>query len=272
MMKILSLGAGVQSSTVLLMSCKGELPKLDAAIFADTGWEPEAVYDNLAWLETVASVAGIPLLVVRAGNIKQDALVSQVRGVKSEGHRWASMPYYTQSSDGNAGMIKRQCTAEYKIAPIEKKIRELLGYKKRQRIKPGSCEQWFGISVDEQRRVRVSRKAWVKFYYPLIFGLDKPFSRHDCRLWLKRNYPERDVPRSACIGCPFHSDDEWRSLKNNGEWTDAVDFDKRIRKCGGMRGDMYLHRSRQPLDEIDFSTPEDHGQQDLFCDSGFCFV
>ena len=39
-LRILSLGAGVQSSVVLLMSIKGILPRLDAAIFADTQWEP----------------------------------------------------------------------------------------------------------------------------------------------------------------------------------------------------------------------------------------
>ena len=40
MIEILNLGAGVQSSTVLLMSIHGELPHIDHAIFADTGWEP----------------------------------------------------------------------------------------------------------------------------------------------------------------------------------------------------------------------------------------
>lgn len=35
MRNILSLGAGVQSTTVLLMSCLGELPPLDCAIFND---------------------------------------------------------------------------------------------------------------------------------------------------------------------------------------------------------------------------------------------
>ena len=41
-MRVLSLGAGVQSSTLLLMACHGEL-ELDAAIFADTQWEPQWV-------------------------------------------------------------------------------------------------------------------------------------------------------------------------------------------------------------------------------------
>jgi len=41
----LSLGAGIQSSTVLLLACEGVIPRFDVALFADTGWEPRAVYD-----------------------------------------------------------------------------------------------------------------------------------------------------------------------------------------------------------------------------------
>ncbi|WSA82652.1 hypothetical protein OG930_06905 [Streptomyces sp. NBC_01799] len=47
-LKVLSLGAGVQSTCLLLMAAEGHLPGLDVAIFADTGWEPRAVYDHLA--------------------------------------------------------------------------------------------------------------------------------------------------------------------------------------------------------------------------------
>ena len=44
---VLSFGAGVQSTTLLMMSLAGELPPLDAVVFADTGWEPRAVYAHL---------------------------------------------------------------------------------------------------------------------------------------------------------------------------------------------------------------------------------
>ncbi len=64
MIDVLSLGAGVQSTCVLLMSCRGVLPKLDCAVFADTGWEPKAVYDHLEWLKGEAERAGIPVHVV----------------------------------------------------------------------------------------------------------------------------------------------------------------------------------------------------------------
>ncbi|WP_328973307.1 hypothetical protein [Streptomyces sp. NBC_00239] len=39
--RILSLGASVQSSVLLCLSAKGILPRVDVAIFADTGWEPK---------------------------------------------------------------------------------------------------------------------------------------------------------------------------------------------------------------------------------------
>jgi hypothetical protein len=39
--RVLSLGAGVQSTALLLMMIHGEVPKADAVIFSDTGWEPK---------------------------------------------------------------------------------------------------------------------------------------------------------------------------------------------------------------------------------------
>jgi 3'-phosphoadenosine 5'-phosphosulfate sulfotransferase (PAPS reductase)/FAD synthetase len=49
---ILSLGAGVQSSTLALMAAAGEVtPMPAAAIFADTQDEPASVYRWLDWLE-----------------------------------------------------------------------------------------------------------------------------------------------------------------------------------------------------------------------------
>jgi hypothetical protein len=274
MKRILSLGAGVQSTTVLLMSCIGELPKLDAAIFADPGWERKRTYQHLDWLEVQAQRVGIEVHRVSAGNIKQDALLSQVRGTKAQGQRWASMPLYTRelkqvpgveivAMTESLGMIKRQCTKEYKIEPIERKLRELLGYKPRQVMPTGAVVQWFGISRDEMRRARLSRKRWITNHYPLIF--DVPSTRYSCEQWLRAH--ELPIPpRSACIGCPFHSDAEWRDIKDNDpdEWTDACAFDQAIRNCGGMRGQMFLHRTCKPLAEVDLSTREERGQMSLW--------
>lgn len=270
--KTLSLGAGVQSSTIFLMACYGEIETPDMVIFADTGWEPKKVYEWLVFLEKEGQKYGLPIHKISKGNIKQDALVNQVRGKKEQGKRWASMPYYTRDrKTGNDGMIKRQCTAEYKIAPIEKKVKELAGFKKYQRLAPGVIETWKGISTDETRRAKLSTQKWNTFYYPLI---EMGMSRQDCLKWFEsKGLPE--PPRSSCLGCPFHSNKEWRLIKENPEeWREVVEFDRKIRNLGGMRGDVYLHSDRLPLDEIDFRTLEEMGQQNMFDNecAGVCGV
>lgn len=271
-LRILSLGAGVQSSTVFLMSLKGELPRLDHAIFADTGWEPAPVYEQLAFLEREAERAGVPLHRVSAGNIRDAALSSLAGETRS-----ASLPMHLTNPDGRPGMLRRQCTSEFKIEPITRKIRELLGVGKSHPVKPDEdgnairVEQWFGISADEMQRVRYPRDRWIRNFYPLLGPLtDEPnlitggvrMRRADCLAWLKRNgYPV--APKSACIGCPYHDNRHWREMKLHapGEFQEAVEFDREIRH--GLRGvdcAAYLHRSMQPLDEVDLSTAEDNGQ------------
>ncbi len=50
---VISLGAGVQSSTMALMSAKGVLPKVDCAVFADTMYENSSSYKYLKYLESI---------------------------------------------------------------------------------------------------------------------------------------------------------------------------------------------------------------------------
>jgi hypothetical protein len=262
-MNILSLGAGVQSSTVLLMSCRGVLPKLDGAIFADTQWEPKAVYE---WLRTVlepeAKQADIPIYDVSAGNIRQD-WTDRIK----YGDRAASIPFFTEPGDtGEEGRLGRQCTKEYKIEPIQKLLRDLCdaeGPDTRVRL-------WYGISGDEMRRMRVSQVRYIENYYPLIFGLDRPYHRHDCVRWLGLNgFPV--APRSACIGCPNHNNDEWRLIRERpDEWRQAIEFDTMIRQITMIDKQAYVHRSCQPLGDVDLSTPEERGQQNWLseCEGG----
>ena len=84
MKHIISLGAGVQSSTMALMAAKGEItPMPDCAIFADTGWEPVRVYEWLDWLETQLP---FPLYRVSKGNLREDIVNSfQIYGLPSAG-------------------------------------------------------------------------------------------------------------------------------------------------------------------------------------------
>ena len=258
MLNVLSFGGGVQSTVLLLMSCLGELPKLDHAIFSDPGWESPATYKHVEWCRQQSDKAGIPLHILTGKDIKQDALISKVRGIKGDGERWASMPYYTRNrKTGEVGMIKRQCTNEYKIQPVEKYIRsKILELKKGQRAKPRAINLWIGYSVDEMRRVRASRNRWCVNQYPLIFKNSETLefatpqmSREDCRQWLRCRYKGLAVPSSQCVGCPFMDDLYWIDLRENqpSQWDEVCRFDEAIRECGGDWGDVFIHQSATPL-------------------------
>ncbi|QMU80603.1 hypothetical protein GXW83_28300 [Streptacidiphilus sp. PB12-B1b] len=239
---------------MLLLAASGRLPRLDAAIFADTGWEPAAVYRHLDRLEReVAAPAGIPVLRVSSGSIREDAL--------DPGKRFASMPLFVRNRDGGQGMIRRQCTGEYKIKPIKRAVRGLLNCPWPQRLPRGlHVEQWIGISTDEFHRAKDADVGFMKNRFPL---LDLGLSREDCQQVL-RAHGFADTPKSACIGCPFHGNAQWRTLRDSSpaEWADAVAFDDAIRSgnargnAGGnqLLGEAFLHRSRLPLDQA----PIDH--------------
>lgn len=256
-LRLLSLGAGVQSTTLLLLAAEGHLPGLDGAIFADTGWEPAAVYTHLDRLEReVARPARIPIYRVSVGNIRNDAL--------DPAHRFASMPLFVKNADGGDGMTRRQCTSEYKLKPIKRQARQLLGYPHPTRVPRGVfAEQWIGISRDEIGRAKDSGIQYLKSWHPLLH-LDgaadgrEGWTRTDCMRYLKsRGWSS--TPKSACIGCPFHGNAQWRQLRDEhpAEWADAVDFDRSIRSGNArgnaqgkpLLGEAYLHRSRRPLDE-----------------------
>jgi hypothetical protein len=282
------------------MACEGRLPRLDAAIFADTGWEPRRVYEHLDRLAAELERASIPLYRVNNGDLRRDSV--------DPAHRYVSIPYYTQrepgpcqrcgaagevphehdlwcnrcvdgsitrtdrcrrcrgtGQDDGRGIGRRQCTHEYKIAPIQRTVRELLG------APPPACrrvpvgmvaEQWIGFSADEEltranRHKDVGGRRYLRVRYPLI---ELGMNRADCRDWLEsRGWP--GVAKSACIGCPFHTNAEWRHLRDRHpeEWEPAVAFDQAIRR-GGARGsslvgNAYLHRSRVPLDEAPIDPP-----------------
>lgn len=248
MLRILGLGAGVQSTTIALLSKDGLLPPLDCAIFADTGWEPKAVYRHLDWLMPQLP---FPVHRVSAGT----SIPEQYE--RTPGTRFVSLPMFTEGG----GRLWRQCTKQWKIEPIHAKVRELLGLKKGEHArKDPQVEHWYGISLDEANRMRDSDHTWVHNRYPLVF--DKPMTRRGCLKWLREHgYPE--PVRSACIGCPFHSNTEWRAMKQDRpeEFQEAVDFERTIAAAvAPHKKRAYLHRSLRPLDEVDFSTPEERGQ------------
>ena len=257
-MRILSLGAGVQSSTMALMAEEGAFGiKPDAAIFADTGWEPKPVIEHLNWLKKQLSY---PVYICSKGNIRDD-----IKNAMSDaGNRFASAPFFTKNPDTNKkGMLRRQCTREYKITPIMKQTRELMnvGYRKRF-PKDKWIEMWIGISMDEIMRMKPARIWWQQNRWPLI---EKKMSRDDCLKWYNgKDY--RRPAKSACIGCPFHDDDFWADMKANRpeEFKDACEIDETIRRGNKKVNDqLFIHRSCVPLKDAKFKV-KDKNQLDMF--------
>lgn len=247
-MRVLSLGAGVQSSTLLLMACEGRLP-IDAAVFADTGWEPAAVYAQLERLEAAAANAGIPLYRVSAGNLREDA----VRGASS-----AWLPLHVRNLRGKKALLKRQCTANYKVRPIKRALRALGAGPSH------PVDVIIGISWDEMYRMRDSDVQYAKHVYPLV---DWRMTRAQCREWLaERGYGE--TPKSSCVGCPFRDNRGWRSLTPS-EFADAVAFDHAMRYQRRGKVEAYLHGSLLPLDMADLRSEQERGQLELFSCSPF---
>jgi 3'-phosphoadenosine 5'-phosphosulfate sulfotransferase (PAPS reductase)/FAD synthetase len=249
-LRLLSLGAGVQSTAVLLLACDGVIPRFDYALFADTRWEPAAVYANLKRLAEHAERKGIPVRTVSAGNIRTDALDPR--------HRFVSMPLHVRNPDGSKGLARRQCTGEYKIRPLKQAARQLLGYPHPRRVPHGVyAEQAIGISTDEVMRAKDSDVGYLRNVFPL---LELGWDRARCIEYLAERGFGQTV-KSACVGCPFHGNAGWRWIRDHDPdgWAQAVEFDKAIRHGyphatdhgQPLRGQYFLHRSCIPLDEVD---------------------
>lgn len=67
-------GVGVQSTTIMGLVLDEVLPRPDAAVFADTGWEPADVYEQLEHHRKVWESIGVPFYVVQRGNLRDDHL------------------------------------------------------------------------------------------------------------------------------------------------------------------------------------------------------
>jgi hypothetical protein len=252
-----------------MMAIAGEIHPIQHAIFADTGEEPGAVYKHLEWLQ---SLDGPPIIVRSAGKLGEHL----VHGTNSTGGRFAAIPAFTSKHDGSpVGRTRRQCSKEYKTEVIERAIRrDVLRLAPRKRIpKDVRIFQYFGISFDERSR---ASRIWERFHLekstyaePVFPLVERQWTRANCLDYLDDLVPH-EVPRSACVFCPFHSDAEWQRIKDSDPagWARAVEIDEAMRTPGAvvnrdMQQTMYLHRSCQPLTQITFRPRENSKELQL---------
>jgi hypothetical protein len=263
-LRILSLGWGVQSWTLAAMAALGDIPPVDYAIHADTTHEAEGTYKHAAkytpWLEE----RGVKVRTVVAPTTSAVRPYSKTKAIL--------IPAFTENPAGQQGQIRRQCTSHWKIQPIRRLIREIVGSKSRPRM----VTSLQGISLDEFQRMRTSDVKYIENQYPLV---DLRITRADCNAWLQDH--GLDVPpKSACVFCPYHNKTAWQGLKKRGgsDWDHAVEVDEAIRDKRSLDGQdflLYVHPHRKPLSEA-ISIPEDFGAEqiefEMPCDSGHCFV
>lgn len=278
-MKVISLGIGVQSTAMYIMSSTGELPRADYAIFADTGGEKTETLEYLEYLgEWMENNNGIPLIIMDDVNLEED-----IKGnVNSTRQRMVAIPAFTESENGKEGMLKRQCTFEYKIKQVDRAIRKIHGLKYRQHTPP--TEIWTGITLDEMHRMKAPREKWKTIVYPFL-GYDIPgdtkkpirndllqLRRSDLIAWYHKN--KLPIPeKSSCVFCPFQSDANWLRLKKRTpeDFNRAVEVDLRIRSGSkqGIEKPIFLHKSLKPLSDVSF----DANQTEMWGDcEGFCHI
>lgn len=264
----LSLGAGVQSSTLALMAAHGEIgPMPDAAIFADTMAEPASVYEWLDWLEPLLP---FPVHRVNKGSLTEESLRVRTSGRSGETYLSHNVPAYTINTNGTLGNYRRQCTDKHKLTPLVQFADKLRDKQE--------ATVWIGISWDEVQRMKASQRKGVQHRWPLI---ERRMTREHCFQWMESNgYPK--PPRSACSYCPYHSNREWRRIRDEDpqSWDDAITYEKRLQKAASgiprLDGIPFLHPSRVPLAEVDLRD-ENPDQMQLWQDfnnecEGMCGV
>jgi len=258
-MRIISLGWGVQSFALACMSALGVLPPVDAAVHADTGHERAETYALAEKMTPWLEARGVRVVTVRGGQrtaVEEHASVSVM------------IAAFTSWPDGKpSGMLRRQCTHDWKIAPMRRWFQKHRDGKR--------VEQWIGITLDEVTRMRSSDVQYIENAYPLIQHFERAWTRTKVKQWLLDN----DLPipvKSSCVFCTYRDRATWHEIKlsENGDWEKAVAVDAAIRdKRPGYL--CYICSQRKPLPECDFRSQEDYGQLTMWeaeeC-QGMCFL
>lgn len=286
-----SMGAGVQSTTIALLAANGVIEKPRFAVFSDTGWEPPAVYAHLDKLDReVLKPSGIELVKVSNGNLRREIVdnnyirripvftrsASGSKGLTKRqctGHYKITAIMQWLRVQLGAEVVKKTCT--YCNGVGERDVPWLVKFGSE--VTWGECSvchgtgdmtrygsppkgKWarcyVGFSADEVVRIGPQREPYAKNEYPLIEG-DLCMTREDCIEYLNEQ-GWGATPKSSCIGCPFHTNAEWRRIKADPElWADAVEVDNTIRNSHTLNDQAFLHQDAIPLEIVDLSTGGD---------------
>ena len=244
--RILSMGAGVQTTAMLLMYYE----RYDAVIFADTGNEQDETYEYIGrYLIPFCEQHGLPWITVYHLH-GRTVLENAARSTAPE-------LYFKQ----------RQCTDKNKIQPVLRYIRTM----KPKPTADNPIIEDIGFSSDEYKRLgqnpRDDDPKYIRKEFPLY---DNKISRQDCKdIIRKHKWPI--PPSSHCKMCPLVGVKRIRSLFNlhPKEFDALIDIEKSDRK--------YPDRTiikNHPLEKIVRShSLLEFSEQDILgetCDNGGC--
>ncbi len=286
-MRILNLGGGQQSTAVYLLASTGEIPPIDFAIFADTGEEPQWVYETVHALGLHGNGAPILIRAVTDPNGHPVALGDNL--LTGQGGRFASIPAFIKhpnlfvtrgkhSGEKVIGKSRRQCTREFKTAIVEKTIREeLLGLKPKEPYKGDRVTQVFGLDFSEGERIfRVKARLDTGRISVGDFPLwDLRWKRSDCIAYLAEVWG-REVLPSACTFCPLVNNGFRRLVRDRDPagHARACAVDAGLRQPGAaaskmLDGELYIHRKMIPLADVDLNEHDEILSFGEDCE-GFC--
>lgn len=271
-MKILSFGAGMQSTALALMSCENAhaeengqeipfplVPVYDLVVFCDLGFEPPWVLSQVEFTRKACEWAGLPFKVLPS------PLYDDFMRNFGE-RRTISIPWWTLGDDGHKSRMPRNCTIDYKVELISKFVRwEVLGYKKGQRLRDEdkkAHEMHMGFSAEEARRCKENPNPMFVNRFPLV---DMGLTRADNFAYIKDVWG-LETKASACCFCPYHKNYFFKYLKENlpETYEKLVGMDELLRDKNPkppMDSDLFISRSRKRLEDL---TPED-------CEDAECF-
>lgn len=259
-LKILSCGAGMQSTALALMSCENKIrnnsypkvPIYDLIVFCDMEWEPPWVYEQVKFIQKACASCGITFKVLET-NLYGDYV--EKFGIA----RVPSIPFWSVDENGKKGKMRRQCTIDKKILAIQKYVRyEVLGYHFKERCRKhdyGAHEMHIGFSAEEKHRVFESINPMFVTKFPLVeMGLTRADNyKYILEVW------GLETKASACGYCPFHRNYFFKYLRENyPDCFNAVNELDRIleqrQPDSLIRSKLYISRSRKRIADL---TPEE---------------
>lgn len=276
-MKILSCGAGMQSTALALMACANKLlnenraesfnfrymekvPIYDAVLFCDLGLEPDWVMNQVLFIKEACEWSGIPFYILNS-TLYEDYMNNF--GTK----RVTSIPFWSVDENGKKGRMMRNCTLDYKIAIMQNFVRwELLGYKKGQRTKPEDIkahEMHLGFSKEEEHRCKENKHKMFINKFPLC---EMNLVRADNYAYIKDVWG-LETKASACCFCPFHTNYFFQYIKENHkyDYDRTIEFDQMLedqQPNTKIRSKLYISKSRKRIKDLQ---PEE-------CKDKECFV